>query len=79
MWKEKKKTKNEYYQHNKKQKTKEVKECICNDRVTIKEKGRGTLPMIKHEMEEMISESATVVVGIMDSMSKEIVSCVAPF
>ena len=44
-------TKSENYHHNKK-KTQRKSKSIYNDKVTIKEKSRGTLPILNHEIEE---------------------------
>ena len=61
-----------------KKKKKKLKEYLCNDRVIVKEKGRETLyPQTWDRGEGMISKSATIVVGTMDSPSEEIVSGVA--
>ena len=47
---EKEETKSENYHHNKK-KTQKKSRSICNDKVTIKDKSRETLSILKHEME----------------------------
>ena len=44
-------TKSENYHHNKK-KTRRKSRSICNDKVTVKKKSRGALPILNHETGE---------------------------
>ena len=70
-------SKKENYHHNKKKKTQRKLRSICNDKGTVKEKSiRHSLSSIMRWRGRMISEGVTIVVGTVDSLSEELVSCV---
>ena len=58
-------------------KTQRKLRSICNDKGTVKEKSiRHSLSSIMRWRGAMISEGVTIVVGTVDSLSEELVSCV---